>query len=153
MTHALACVQPTFTYVENKFWSELLPLVNAFKAACLFGPTKVIDLHPDATMVEDLKAFTFLEQVIPDLQMELPVYLATAEGVSNIELQEWWKRAEEKLPHWAAECRQVFLCQPSSAAVERVFSTLNNCFGDDQSRALEDYIELSLMLQHNKRSS
>lgn len=98
-----------------------------------------------------LKAFTFLEQLIPDLQMELALYLAPAEGVSNIELQEWWNRAEEKLPQWAAACRQVFLCQPSSAAVERVFSSLNHFFCDDQSRALKDYIELSLMLQHNNR--
>ena len=61
--------------------------------------------------------------------------------------------AGEELPHWsaAAACQQVLLCQPSSAAVERVFSSLKNSFGDQQSRALEDYIELALMLQHNKR--
>ena len=35
--------------------------------------------------------------------------------------------------------------------MERVFSILNNTFDDDQERALADYIELSLMLQYNKR--
>ena len=33
-----------------------------------------------------------------------------------------------------------------------VFSILNNTFGDDQDRALADYIELALQLQFNERS-
>ena len=49
-------------------------------------------------------------------------------------------------------CQQVLLCQPSSAAVERVFSLLNNSFNDQQSRALEDYDELALLLQHKKKT-
>lgn len=102
--------------------------------------------------MEGLRAFPFLQSAIPDLQKELPAYLAAAEGVSiDIETLKWWARQEEKLPNWAAACRQVLLCQPSSAAVERVFSTLQNSFGDQQSRALEDYVELALMLQHNRK--
>ena len=57
------------------------------------------DMHPDATTVLNLKAFYFLEQVIPDMQEELPAYLAAAEGVSpNIKFLEWWDKQEE-LPH------------------------------------------------------
>ena len=69
-------------------------------------------MHPDATTV---LAFYFLEQVIPDMQRELlPAYLVAAEDVSpNIGMQ-------EELPHWAAACQQVLLCQPSSADVESV---------------------------------
>ena len=39
----------------------------------------------------------------------------------------------------------------ASAASERVFSMLNNMFGDDQTVALADYIEAALMLANNKR--
>ena len=69
-------------------------------------------MHPDATTVLDLKAFYFLEQAIPDVQRELlPAYLVAAEGVSpNIKVLEWWDKQEE-LPHWAAACQQVLLCQ------------------------------------------
>ena len=44
--HADACVQPAFTFFEQKFWREI---VNSFKAAHLFDPTKVVDLNPDCT--------------------------------------------------------------------------------------------------------
>ena len=42
------------------------------------------------------------------------------------------------------------LIQPSSAAAERVFSLLNNSFKENQARALEEYIEASIMLQYNR---
>ena len=35
-------------------------------------------------------------------------------------------------------------------AAERVFSVLNNTFASKQLRALEDYVEASIMLQYNK---
>ena len=40
----------------------------------------------------------------------------------------------------------------SSAAAERVFSALNNTFGKQQTSALEDYIETSVLLQYRVRS-
>jgi len=51
---------------------ELLPCVKAFKAASLFHPLKITDLHLDASTVDNLKAFPFLHDAIPDLQKELP---------------------------------------------------------------------------------
>ena len=39
--------------------------------------------------------------------------------------------------------------QPSSAAVERVFSMLNNTFKDQQHNSLQDYLEASIMLRYN----
>ena len=54
MDHALSCVQPAFTYFENKFSNQLSSLVHAFKAARLFDPNKVTDLRPNATMLEIL---------------------------------------------------------------------------------------------------
>ena len=43
-------------------------------------------MHPDASTVLE---FYFLEQAIPDMQRELPAYLAAAEG----ELEWWLTRA------------------------------------------------------------
>ena len=48
------------------------------------------------------------------------------------------------------KCKTALLIQPSSAAAERVFSLLNNSFKENQARALEDYIETSIMLQYNR---
>jgi hypothetical protein len=39
----------------------------------------------------------------------------------------------------------------NSAPPERVFSILNNSFGENQTTSLSDYAELSLMLQFNMR--
>ena len=39
----------------------------------------------------------------------------------------------------------------SSQKQKRVFSILNDCFDDDQLNALDDYVQLSLMLQYNAR--
>ena len=64
---------------------------------------------------------------------------------------EWWERHFEMLPHWATVCKKVLLCQPSSAAVERVFSVLNSHFNHSHYSALEDYVETAVMLQYNKR--
>ena len=44
----------------------------------------------------------------------------------------------------------ALLIQPSSAAGERVFSLLNNSFKETQARAVEDYIEASIVLQYNR---
>ena len=44
----------------------------------------------------------------------------------------------------------VLLVQPSSAAADCVFSILANYFSSRQEAALEDYIQLSVMLQCRK---
>ena len=60
----------------------------------------------------------------------------------------WWKSHAMELPKWANAFRLVLLVQPSSAAVERVFSILQ-CITEQQQSSLEDYLELSIMLQYN----
>ena len=44
----------------------------------------------------------------------------------------------------------MLLVQPSSAAAERVFSLLQNSFSKGQTSALQDYIQISVMLQYNR---
>ena len=108
-------------------------------------------MKPSVTDLDSLSAFTFLNsQVIHGLKSELPKYLAASEYVSTE--QTWWKFHQEYLPNWAQACRLVLLVQPSSAASERVFSILNQSFSSQQESALEDYTQLSVMLQYNYRS-
>ena len=47
----------------------------------------------------------------------------------------------------------LLLLQPSSAAAERVFSILSNSLNSQQESSLEDYTELSVILQYNNCSS
>ena len=58
----------------------------------------------------------------------------------NGNLSVWWQAA-----------KLAALVMPSSGAAERVFSLVNNMFGDQQSNTLSDSIFLSLYLVSNKR--
>ena len=105
--------------------------------------------------LESLRTFTFLNStpVIDELKAELPRFLAAAEDVSHqVNVVEWWHSHELELPSWSKAFRQILLVQPSSAAAERVFSILTNTFSSQQESSLEDYIQLSVMLQYNHRS-
>ena len=76
------------------------------------------------------------------------MYVAAVEDISpDIDVFQWWKNYQNDLPQWSAAFKSVILVQPSSAASERVFSFLANSFQCQQSSSLEDYIEVSLMLQ------
>ena len=101
-------------------------------------------------------AFPFVStELIEGLKWELPEYLAAADDVSDkTDVMDWRKSHEQnsRLPHWTKACRLVLLVQPSSAAVERVFSLLNNAFTSQQESSLEDYLQLSIMLQYNYRN-
>ena len=87
-----------------------------------------------------LKDFVLSPFLINELKIELPNYLATAEDISSQIKLEWWKKHEHV---------SGMLVKPSSAAAERVFSILSNCFAERQTSSLEDYIETSVMLQYN----
>ena len=109
-------------------------------------------MKPTTAAVDELKAFPFLSDKLENLKIELPTYMAAVEDVSNtIDIIEWWRDNEHKLPHWSAACKRALLVNPSSVAVERMFSFLNNSFNKQQEFAMEDYIQSSLMLQYNKR--
>ena len=73
-------------YFHSKFGTagDLLPAVNAFKAARLFLPSRINDLKPEASTVNTLRLFKFLNNdlVMNELKAELPKYLALAEDVS-----------------------------------------------------------------------
>ena len=149
--YAQSCIQPGLLYFTTQLGSSLKVPLAAFKAARLLNPHKVIEMLPTASDVDQLSAFSFLtSMVLSNLKAELPTYVAKADGVDpNLPLR-WWKNNCDFLPHWSALARQILLVQPSSAAAERVFSLLANSFGDQQTNALQDYIETSIMIQYNK---
>ena len=147
------CVQPGMQYFMTRFTQDLKESVDAFKAARLFVPRRIVEMQPDANSIDGLVAFPFLndQDTLLLLKKELPDYIAKATDVSaEMDPLEWWSRQEENLPHWSAAVRKVVLVQPSSAAAERVFSLLKATFSDQQDSTLQDYLETSLMLQYNK---
>ena len=92
MVYASDCVQRGFDYFEEKFFHEFTPIMDAFKSARLFNPGKVTDLKPTASSVDELKAFPFFQdELINDLKLELPSYLAAADGTPReVNSLEWW---------------------------------------------------------------
>ena len=151
LDYSKACVQPAYDYFYLKFNNDLKPVLDAFKAARLFSPFKFHELKPSATDIDCLKAILFLssQETFDGLKMEIPRYMAASEDVSTeIDLIAWWKRHAIELPKWANVLKKVLLVQPSLAAAERVFLILQR-FTAQQQSSLEDYIELSVMLQFN----
>ena len=73
--------------------------------------------------------------------------MAASEDISTeIDLIAWWKRHAIELPKWAYDFKMV--CPAIISCRERVFSILQS-FTAQQQSPLEDYIELSVMLQYN----
>ena len=108
------------------------------------------NLHSRPEMFFSLKKN--LRTCIQVLQLWLPLYQAAAQDVDcSHDPLLFWKNHETELSRWAKAARQVLLVQPSSVALERVFSLLRNSFGERQNASLPDYIETSLMYQYNNR--
>ena len=147
-TYAENRVKPAYNYFKQKFEVELKPLVEIFKYAQFFDPSKVGELKPSSSDIDNLKVFPFLKDRLEELKRELP----KPDGVSpELDKLEWWKNHQLELPNWSRACKTTLLIQPSSAAAECVFSLLSNGFKESQTSALEDYIKTSLMVQYNGR--
>ena len=155
INYATQCIRPAYQYYQDKFnHGPLQPLVTIFKSCHLFDPVKVKEMQPDAAAVDTLRCAPFFDadNVIQPLQGALAAYQAlTDDVVAEVNVLEWWSQHSKEIPSWASACKQILLLQPSSAASERVFSLLQNSFNNRQERALEDYIETSLILQYNNK--
>ena len=147
------CVEPGLEYFADAVSGTLGNSMAVFKAARLFSPQKAAELQPDANALDCLAVIPFLDAAtLQDLKRELPVYLAKVADISpDYDPLQWWRMNSTSLPAWSAALHKVWVIQPSSAAAERVFSVLNAMFHEQQEHALQDYIELSLMLQYNTR--
>jgi len=107
-------------YFEAKFFNEFIPSMRAFESARLFNPGKVTDLKPTAASVDGLKAFPFFKgDVLNALKLELPSYLAAADGTPReVNALEWWNHNKSTLPQWSQAFNKVILVQPSSASAK-----------------------------------
>lgn len=131
--YAQKCVQPGVDYFNQQLTSSLQGPLLAFKATRMFIPQKLHTMEPDATAVGSLTAFPFLTlaDILTGLKEELPTYLSKAANVDTaFSPLEWWKQNATDLPCWSSAARKILLVQPSSAALERVFSLLNASFDD-----------------------
>ena len=154
--YAIMCTKPAYDYFQRKFSDDdnLSRAVSLFKYARYFDPVKVVELRPSSSDIDNLRVFPMLnnDAVIDELKCELPRYMAVADDVSvEVEKMGWWKSHQSELPKWSNACKMALLVQPSSAAAERVFSLLSNSFKVQQYHSLEDYIEVSIMLQYSCR--
>lgn len=151
---ARACVKPAVDYFLHKFNVELYSTVRCFRIARIMCPVQVQDLKPTVESVDELRLFPFLDKdsTIAALKLELAAYRAAAEGVNEVDPLIWWQKHTDELPHWSSAVAKVLLVQPSSSAVERVFSLLQQTFSHQQDSSLEDYIEASVMKQYNHRA-
>ena len=129
VSYARSCVQPAYSYSQNKFDGELKPALLVFKTARYFTLSKLNELKPTAADIDSLRVFTFFDStsVIDGLKPELSTYIAATEDVSTeLDPTLWWKSHADLLPNWSQAFKQVLLVQPSSAASERVFSIHSN---------------------------
>ena len=145
--YSKACVQSAYDYFHLKFNNDLKPVLDAFKAACLFSPSKFHELKPSAADIDCLKVFPFLnsQPTINGLKSEIPTYMAASEDVLRLPT-DINPLFGGRAMLWSYPNGPML--QPSSAAAERVFSILQR-FTAQQQSSLEDYLELSVMLQYN----
>jgi hypothetical protein len=86
-----------------------------------------------------------------DLLVRLPTLnLSEDEPDEPPKIQKVSKKAAKKSA-WHMAATKMFIHMPSSCSVERVFSILKNIIGDQQGRALQDYVEGSMLVNFNQR--
>ena len=149
LDYAKSCVAPSYKYFQDTFKGDLKAIVQVFKYVRFFDPSRIGELKLSSNDIDELKVFPFLNSrvTLEGLKSELPSYIAKSDGVSTeFDKLAWWESHQHELPNWSKACKTALLIQPSSAAAERVFSLLNNGYKENQARALEDYIETSIML-------
>lgn len=149
-------VEPGLSYWETKSAHELGNCLSFFKAIRVLDP-KFVAVHgitdDDLDQLEQFNCFKPLTLRVEAMKRELPAYLRAVEDMKTVQYRsdilQWYPCHEDRIPAFADATEIAILCQPSSAAAERVLSILQHCIGKQQERALEDYIELMCMLVHN----
>ena len=57
LDYAESCVEPAYKYFEDKIEGDLKPIVQVFKYARFFDPSKIGELKPSSNDIDDLKVF------------------------------------------------------------------------------------------------
>ena len=92
-----------------------------------------------------------------DLLDQFPLYVTIANSVKAKmtcdETWDFWVKADERLRAWKELAEFAALLQPSSAAAaERVFSLVENMFGDQQRSCLNDLLETATLTRYYHRA-
>jgi hypothetical protein len=145
---AHSIVSPAASYFQKQLDNQYKVSLEVFRAARMCNPLRIADVHGDFQLLSKAKFISSSE--LGPLRDELSTYISLASTESSKDTLDWWKRHSTQLPRWSALCRRFLLAQPSSAAVERVFSLFSNCISDAQESMLGDQIELTMMLRYNK---
>jgi hypothetical protein len=171
-----AIVSPAITYFKKRFIDANCILhseMKLFELARLIAPHSFVLHHASfsaATAVGFCKAIPFLsdlsEAMCEGMLREMPVYTYHAgafvppatqgfkkrseylDAISE-HILSFWRANEALIPHWSSFAARIALCQPSSACVERVFSTLARVASKDRRNMLNDQTELACMLSYN----
>ena len=145
---AKACIYSRLRFFSAKVQPRIL-------ADCVVQSVQVKQLHPKDASVEDLRMFSLFDDngIIQGLTAELSQYLAIADGTvldSGEGKLLWLSRNEANLLNWSSIVKKVFLVQLSSASAVRVLNIMKNFFTNQQDAALEETVEIPVMLCYNQ---
>ena len=111
--------------------------------------------------VHELGRIEPLKGMVSGLLHQLPTYISVAQDftVDHGDVQaftksvlKWWANHGSVIPAWSEAAQIVFSFTPNSAAAERVFSMLKLFYGKERVASLADSINVSLMLNYNRRT-
>lgn len=156
-----------FDYLENRITGNcqanysLVHMYEVCRLAQAWDPQYAL-VHVNAAFIDALAHIKPIAKKIDlqKLKQELPTYRAAAAGAAfddddvaaySKAVLKWWADNHKKIPEWSKAARIIFAISPNSASCERVFSLLENMFGDAQNAALSDYISTALKLRYNGR--
>lgn len=156
-------LKPAVDHFRRNLQTTMKDCLAVFEAAQLFVPDFVVAKGLDwftADLIKEKmsKIKTFTEAFVDQLVQQRLEYFNKATSVARGETGSAARFLEffflfknyEPISHWARGARVVALFQPSSAAMERVFSIVSR-FTDQQSSMKEDYMQLVCMLRYNYR--
>ena len=92
--------------------------------------------------IEALQSFPFLQDSVPQLQAELPTYLAAIKDVeltTDEQKLEWWSRQTE-VPGWSGSCVQVVGSSALVGSVRKGVQPDEHTFNKQQEHSLESTI-------------
>lgn len=151
-------LKPAVKYFKERFspGGDRYDLFSLFKGASVFVPKvgKTLTEETGGTLLDKLSVYPAITLVtIAGLKKELPSYIADSKGslISSENLAPWHYSNRSKRPVFYQTFLLLMLVQPSSAAIERVFSLLKSSFSHLQMHTFMDLVEASLLLQYNKR--
>jgi hypothetical protein len=156
--HGMSVVRPGFEYfkqvMNGEKRGELASLLKFFQVAQYLRPHQMSLLNPSLTDLDNWKEIKSINKgaiSLDALKLELPAYKAAATGVPcDVDLMRFWVDCGHALPSFTSLFKLFCLCNPSSAAVERLFSLLNLHFGSETHNALHDYVLLQMMYLYNE---